>query len=916
MKILSEFFSARCGYFQEYLGVDHPPKDSVLILVSPIMRVVCCKRPLWWFIGGGFLLVVGLALVIIAALSKTVLYDKVVGGLYNARFIDNTNEVSGCSTLLIGDVTCPGKRFEGWKMTTEEKNNMCMLSDAPSSKALSSASKWCADGQLDCSKPSSCKAGSKYWFYFFNVMNADEVLRGLPALVKEMEPIGMRKTVDKFGIDEAQWNTEGIAQWSESSDWELIDDSQKDLLEQVIVIPNPAAFVAVPAQQGMKTRMSTEHVMYLAAAAKLYTGLQDTVTSLMNNYGIFIDSIFAGSSAINWRTMIKDAYRDGGPIKKLGDVFGNEANCAQLMRLLTSGGLMTGSPEFFTMMMCTNAYKDNVGISAFSRIFALARISISPEDGLLFYEYEKNCRQVNEKPSYLCKPEMMCPDVTTRAECMRPSLSEADTDALFGLFDRVSADFESSKGELLAFADSCVIGDHVIQPEPLCKKVIEQLQKAGHAAIFTANPKGVDSMAAYGWTDKSVAATMIPYFLNGTVAELMGYMGKTLPEYVGRINGLLQWLPKPQAKVNPALFTRQQVSSRFGDKGLNYFKSAMGMDQSCAFSYRCMAQASFQADGKTCVADDACMPNYAQGYDVGVSPGYFFGSKFGTDEFHKVGATKTLFVSDLFVQAQFKQVETDAQWDSIRVDKWNVSNVGMRTENCDAADPMDRGIDCSSPVGTINVGFNSIYGEGKTPLEMILPFYSSFPHFQEVAPDAPRRDTYHPLDKVEIRACNSCPKNRDFMTFLWNDPETGTDVKGSQKIQLNVRVSANPAAITKMPNSQDVVLQDGSAIIDPSTDVMIPLYWIDKYDTAADHQKETVAFIQSLPKTVNIVFGVGLGVGILFLAIAAVLIWHAFRLRKIATALSTAELAKHSSAEEKVESGDMHREHTEPVQSA
>jgi hypothetical protein len=881
------------------------------------MRLVCCKRPLWWFISAGVLFALGIVLVVFAAVSKTVLYDNVVGGLYNARFIDNTNTIDACSTVLIGDITCPGKRFQGWKMSTHEKLTTCMLPEAPSSKSLSSAAKWCEDGKSGCQKPNSCKAGSKYSFYFFNVLNADEVLRGLPALVKEMEPIGIRKAIDKFSIDENQWNADGIAKWSENSTWEIIDESQRELLEQVIVIPNPSAFVAIPSREGMNTRMTTENVMYMAAASKLYTRLQASITKIMTDYGIFVQNIFSGTTAINWRTMIKDAYRDGSPIRKLGDVFANEGNCSQLMRLLTRAGLFTGSADFFSMMMCTNAYQDNVALSAYSRIFSLAKISITPDDGLLFYEYEKNCRNVNEKPSYLCKSEMMCPDASTRAECIKPSLSEDDVDALFGMFERVNDDFESAKPELFQFVDSCTIGGHQIQPRSLCDSVHQQLQKAGHAALFSANPESGDAMAAYGWTDKTIAATMIPYFLNGTVAQLMGYQGRTLPEYANRVNGLLQWLPKTQANVNPNVFTRQQVSSRFGDKGLNYFKSAMGLDQSCAFSYRCMDQNSFKLDGRTCSANDQCMPNYAQGYDVGVSPGYFFGSKYGTDEFHSVGAEKTLFVSDLFVQANFKQVETDAAWGNIRVDKWNVSKVGMRTENCDAADPMDRGIDCSSPIGTINVGYNSIYGEGKTPNDMILPFYSSFPHFQEVAPDSPRRDTYHPLDKVEIRRCDSCPADRDFMTFLWNDPETGTDVRGSQKIQLNVRVSANPANITRLPNSVEAVHQDGSAIIDPSTDVMIPVYWIDKYDTAADYQKETVAFIQSVPKIVNIVFWVGLWVGILFLAIGGVLLWHGLRLRKLSATSSQAELTKNvETVEEKVEIGEMHHELTGNVQSA
>ena len=887
-----------------------------MILVAEVMRISLCKRPLWWFITSGVLIAIGIALVVIAAVSKTVLYDKVVGGLYNARYIDNTNQVDSCSTPLLGDITCPGKRFEGWKMTSEEKFNTCMLSDAPSSKALTSASKWCEDGKSGCSKPSSCKPGSKYMFQFFNVLNADEVLRGLPALVKEMEPIGMRKAIDKFAIDEDQWNSEGVAKWSESATWELIDDSQANLLDQVIVMPNPAAFVSIPSREGMNTITTTENIMYLAAASNLYTTLQSKVDNMMSTFGIVMDSIFAGDSAINWRTLIKDAYRDASPIRKIGDVFANEGNCAQLMRLLTLGGVFSGSPEFFTMMMCTNAYKDNVALSAFSRVFALAKITITPDDGLLFFEYEKNCRGVNEKPSYLCKPEMMCPDASSRAECMQSSLTEADVDAMFGLFERVTSDFESSKQDLFTFADSCSIGDHTIQPRPLCEKVLEQLQKAGHAALFSANPENSDTMAAYGWTDRSVAATMIPYFLNGTVAELMGYHGKTLPEYKGRINGLLQWMPDVQSQVNTNLFTRQQVSSRFGDEGLNYYKSAQGMDYSCAFSYRCMDQPSFKQDGRTCTPNDQCVPNYAQGYDVGVTPGNFFGSSYGTSKFHQVGAEKTLFVSDLFVQAKFTQVETDAEWGNIRVDKWNVSQVGMRTENCDAADPMDRGIDCSSPAGTINVGYNSMYAKGGTTNDMILPFYSSFPHFKEVYPDTPRRDTYHPLDKVEIRPCDSCPLNRDFMTFLWNDPETGADVRGSQKIQLNIRVSANPGSITKLPNSAEVVLQNGSAIIDPSTDVMIPIYWIDKYDTAADYQKDTVAFVQSVPRLVTIVFWVGLWVGLLLLAAGGVTLWYGLKLRNAAS-ISRAALAKNAegAAEmEKAEAGVMEHEQTETVQ--
>ena len=833
---------------------------------------------------------IGLVLLVVGILSKAVLYDKIVGGLYSARYIDNTVTTSSCSTLLLGDVTCAGNRFQGWKMTSADKYDTCLLSSAPASKSLASAAKWCEDGKAGCSKPASCKPGSKFQYYFFSVLNADEVLRGETAEVKEMEPIGVRKLVDRVLIDEPQWNADGVAQWSELSSFELIDESQSALLDQVVVMPNPAAFVAIPARAGASTRMTSETLMYVGAAAKLYTKLQESITETMSTVGLLVDSIFSGPTAINWATLVKDAYRDGSPIVKLGAVFANNANCRMLMSMLTMAEILRGNSDFYSMMMCTDAYVDNIALAGFSRVLEMGRIRIAPEDGVLFFEYEKNCRIHNEKPSQLCKPEMVCPDASTRAACMQPSLSQQDVDVLFNMFARASADFEAALPELAAFLDTCTIEGHLVSK---CDLVVEQLQKAGHAAFFSANPAGDDMAAAFGWTDKAVAATMIPYFVNGTVGQLMGYNGVRLPPMPGSTKsmGLGQWAPVTMDTVKPALFTRQQVSSKYEQRGLNYFKSAMGMDHSCAFSYRCMSQASFVADGKTCTVDESCVPNFASGYDVGMVPGTFFGdAKYGTNDFHGVGKTKSLFVSDMYVQANFSQVETDAAWDQILVDKWNVSHVGMRTENCDAADPMDRGIDCSSPGGTINIGYNAIYGESKTPNDAVLPLYSSFPHFVPVAPDTARVNTYDPLDKLIIHPCDSCPTDRDFMTFLWTDPQTGAHVRGSQKIQLNVRVSANPAAITQLPNNQDAVVSNGSTIVAPGTDVMIPMYWIDKYDVAAEYQRNQVAFVQSVPSVFTTVFWVGLCVGLVLLGLAGFLLWRGLALRR--ARLSRAELAK------------------------
>ena len=554
---------------------------------------------------------IGLFLIVVAGLSKTTLYDTIVKGVYKARYIDNTYETEGCSTLLLGDITCPGQKFKGWAMSSEEKLRTCMLGSAPDSKALASASKWCENGKAGCVKPESCKPGTKYSYSFFNVLNADEILRGLPAEVKEMEPVRVRKAVNKFAVDTDQLNRDGLVQWSETNTWELMDPSQSYLLDQVIVTPNPVAFISLSAAPGTKTRMTTENLLYLAAAAKLYSGLQAQISEKMAFGGAFVGNIFSGEAAINWTTLVKDAYRNSSPILALGKVFANNANCRTLMSLITVMGILPGNADFFSWMMCTDAYDGYIALTAFSKVLEMAKIKINPDDGILFYEYEKNCRVVNEKPSYLCPQTLVCPDAATRDACLAPSLSQLDVDKLFAMFDLVSADVAANRDKLIKFVDTCEIDGHVIQPPSLCAKVIEQLQKAGHAAVFSANPDSDSVMAAYGWTDRGVAAQMIPYFLNGTVGQLMNYneTGLPLDPLTSKRLGLRGWSNTNETTAPTNQFSRQQVSSKFGQKGLNYFKSAMGRDQSCAFDYRCMTQASFVVDGQTCTADAACHTN-------------------------------------------------------------------------------------------------------------------------------------------------------------------------------------------------------------------------------------------------------------------------------------------------------------------
>ena len=629
-------------------------------------------------------------------------------------------------------------------------------------------------------------------------------------------------------------------------------------------------------------------MMYMVGASKFYTGLQRTLDEQIGSKMAFLGSIFSGESAIEWQTFVRDAYRAGTPILTLGKIFANFQNCQVLMNLIVFMNLLPGNADFFTQMMCTDAYKGNIALSGYAKILEMGKVRVTPEDGILFYEYEKNCRSVGVKPSYICTAEEICRNShLSKEECMRPSLSETDADKLFQLFAQIN-DLEKSQYTplLRKFMDSCEIDGHVIQPKSLCDQVHVQLQKAGKAAMFSANPQSSDAvMAAYGWTDRSVAAQMIPYFVNGTIAQIMNYNGMGLPAdpTSGYTFGVRGWTNTVQADVDLSLFTRQQVSSKFGQKGLNYFKSAMGMDHSCAFDYGCMTQASFKADGKTCVPDASCTPNYADGFDTGVVPGVLFDSEWGTRDFHGEGKTKTMFVSDMFIQADFTQIISNYRWGNIDVDTWNISRVAMRTENCDKED-LNRGIDCTSPIGTLNLGYNAGYASGKSPLEVVLPIYSSYPHFKLVTPDQPRVDTYNPVDpsKLIIHSCASCPADRDFNTILWTDPQSGMHVKGSQKIQLSFRVSANPANITRFPQSDEVLTQQGSVAMDPSVDLMIPVYWVDKYEVAAQYQKDQVESVQTLPSTFNIIFWVCLWMGLAVLAVGGFILWKGLKLRRVA----------------------------------
>ena len=93
-----------------------------------------------------------------------------------------------------------------------------------------------------------------------------------------------------------------------------------------------------------------------------------------------------------------------------------------------------------------------------------------------------------------------------------------------------------------------------------------------------------------------------------------------------------------------------------------------------------------------------------------------------------------------------------------------------------------------------------------------------------------------------------------------------------------------------------------SSAVPVNMDIMIPVYWIDKYEVAAQYQKDQVESVQTLPSTFNTVFWVSLWIGIVMLAVGVLLLWRGLKLRQIARAellrnnsklnLSSAEISR------------------------
>ena len=849
------------------------------------MRASCLRRekPTFWFITGGSITALGLSMVIVAIIVKTAVYSSLTKNIYLMRFLDSTEDPDDCETMILGDASCSGKRYVAWSMPSKTKYETCMTPEAPASKSVSAASKWCALGDRECDKPTTCQPGEKLDYHFFSVQNPVDVLKGEKAELVELESIKITKSTDRVDVSHSKLKSDGILEWKEAYRHSLTNPKDEGPLDQIVVMPNPALFTTISTGDH---RVSTDAIVHFLAAAQFYTGFQKVVTNLTSSTPV--RSWFTGASHINFDTLVKDQFREGKFTLALGEILASPA-CPLLVPILSTGLKSAIPPAVAIPIMCHSGYRNNIGLSAFGLLLKGSKLHITPRDSPFFYEHEKGCPAQSERPSNACYITSLCPHPVNSTEyknCAKPSLSQDDVDHLFKAFDEIDKAIKDKDPQMasaiaLGFLTGCRAEGHDIEPEDLCDKLIAQLLRVGRSALTINNPKWESVKTAYGWNDNpldaEIAAKVIPYFVKGTVRSLMGF-GADKPTKdplgLGHLGPQL-WVDSLHEDGSVSKFTKgpftQQVSSAHGVKGLNYFVAVNGMNRTCAFDYGCISNPDFR--GLNCEwVENVCEPDRVGGYASGFVPGRIFGDwEFGTEDFHKVGAKKTMFMPEFFIAGDFTQTETDADWkEGLKVDKWKLSNMNVKRDRCDRTDAR-RGMDCDSPRGTKNLGYQLSYAAKMNPKAMHIPVFASFPWFKDIVP-VTDPGAYDPVEKLEMTACKGCGPDRDFGTEMYTEPETGAHVYGSQKLQMNVRLSAKPAAKSRIPGTEGRNVDTGSLFMDTDLDVLIPTFWVNRYDAATASQAAKLASIQSLPTTIDIVFGTLLGFGLLFMMSAVLLI--------------------------------------------
>jgi len=736
---------------------------------------------------------------------------------------------------------------------------------------------------------------------------------GHKAEIKEMLPLTIIKSIDRVNINTDRLETDGTIEWQEAYGFDVIDDTTP-LLDQIITIPNPSMFTTIIASNG--NRVSADAILYTLAAVKFYHTFQELINNRTSHLP-FTD-YFAGKTRISFPTLVRDQYRSGLFTRAVGEILASPA-CRILVPIVAEGIQSSIPAETAVPILCHDGYRDNIGISAFSVLLRPMGFKISPSDAPFFYEFEKGCKEHSKFPSQACYLKDVCNDEGDYDACIEPSLSELDAKNLFDFFHSVAeklsipARIDEGKASVVEFlTNGCRLGGRGarIRSAQVCSKIHQQLMRVGRAAAIGMNPKRKDLLKAYGWgsngLDLEIGAKVVPYFIKGTIRDLMGF-GISKPRkdpLTGTPLGLNKWINSilPNGGLSDFISQpiRQQFSSRFS-RVPNKFISVGDRKFSCAFDYGCMQQKTFiSTSGKSCDPEpNACAPVFIEGTDVGYSGTSV--NMFGMTQMIVPQTTEkkddTLFMPEFFLNAKFQEQEINVPVgdEGLRVNKWKLTGLTNNRFNChQSSHGSSRGIDCDSPIGSMNLGYHLTYEiKRASPLFMHLPLYASFPHFVNpdflLPPASGDGVTYNPTEKISITECAGCRDTRAgkdewYQTELWTEPETGAHVFGSQKLQLNVRVMGNTSQMgrnsRRAPMSHDGDVDTGGIVFGKNVDVLVPLFWANKFDEIAPFQATKLVALQGLPRKLNVMFAMLLLIAVVGIVAGGMSIYKALKLRK------------------------------------
>ncbi|KAF4668561.1 hypothetical protein FOZ61_006201 [Perkinsus olseni] len=758
--------------------------------------------------------------IIFAILVKTTYEDQYTNGVDAMRFIDNTYQTTDCSNMFVGDATCPGLAYQAWLMNSTEARETCLSSSSPSNAAVAASSGWCDASKDGCVKPDMCLRGMPYDFYAFNVTNPAEILKnGAKPVVQELRPVHAAQTSERIeaSVDVDKWNNEGIAHWNETNTFVFADKDETALLQQKVIVPNLALLSTITE---MGHTVSTMEMLQMLGTCGTYQELAKTVTGMMKLAPAMVSNLIKAQFG-SIEAAIQSQYFDAGLTRMLDD---GEIN---MQALGTKLAPLAGGLDVSSMLPPSSMAID---------YFAYAFGCVAKQDA-----------------NHSCKfnPDSQA-DVDLEKK-INGTFSETSKNKIFNFM--MNTNFTDTTGAVVAMK----VLEMTLKPSEI-EAWHDQLNYAGSYGL-----SNYDTMrhTLFPYTDPSSKSydadyEFYPRFIKMSVAQLLGWDNEA---FTDKFSGQAVSMGVAKPVINGAP-TEQYRSSKIPDwKGLDYFKMYNGQTQNCAFDRDCMAQDSFKKDG-TCTANDVCTPNYVAGWDAKFFPGTLNGK--GTDEYHKKDALARLFVGQIFSAATLKNIEVDADWDGAKVDKWTLSDIDFRNENCDGSNPHDsQGIDCDSPYLSFNLG----YFASPDPASVMVPVYASLPHFDIVNGSSSRSQNYYPGDRVNILSCSgdpNCEGDRDFRINVWTEPISGAFVNGQEKLQMNVRFP--PTANGKTGEM--------------TQDCLIPSFWLNKHQKAFPFQLDTMKVEQAAPGMFNGLMGGLIAIAIIFFIAALIIGWLGWERRK------------------------------------